>query len=87
MKSRFDIGFNGGVEASESIVTEGVGVAVLVDVVLVVSFANLVDSEENVDHVAAHLLFFLFFFFSLLFGWNCAGREIEGKYFVEEMEN
>ena len=58
MKSRFDFGFDGGVEVSEGIVAVGIEVALLFDVVLVVLLAYLVDAEQNVDH--AHFFFFFF---------------------------
>ena len=85
MKSRFDFGFDGGVEVSEGIVAVGIEVALLFDVVLVVLLAYLVDAEQNVDH--AH--FFSFFwspplFFDFLGGiekareWIVCG-EIEQK--------
>ena len=72
MKSRFDFGFDGGVEVSEGIVAVGIEVALLFDVILVVLLAYLVDAEQNVDH--AH---FFFFFWSppLFFGFSWRDRE------------
>ena len=58
MNSRFNVSFDAGVEASEDIVTGGIEVSMLVDVVLVEFLAYLIDSENNVDH--AHLSLRLF---------------------------
>lgn len=48
MESGFDLSFKGGVEASEGIVAGGVEFTLLVDVILVVLFADGVDAEEDV---------------------------------------
>lgn len=53
LKSKVNLGLEGGVEASEGIVGGCVVGTLLLDIVLVVLLANFVDTEENVDH--AHL--------------------------------
>lgn len=58
MKSRFNVSFDAGVEASKGIVTVGIEIALLVDIVLVEFLAYLINSENNVDH--AHLSLRLF---------------------------
>jgi len=48
-KNCFDVGINGGEEAREGIVAGSADLTVFVDVVLVVLFANLVDSEDDIN--------------------------------------
>jgi hypothetical protein len=57
MKSSVNLILDEGVEASVGIVAVGVELALLLDVVLVVLLANLVDAEENVYHTHIFLPF------------------------------
>lgn len=61
LKSRFEVGFDGGVEASEGVVAGDIEILLLFDVVFVVLLADRVDSSQDVDH--AHLLLLYVFHF------------------------
>lgn len=49
-ESFVDFGFNGSVEASEGVVAMSIEVTLFLDIILVVFLANVVESEENIDH-------------------------------------
>lgn len=75
MESGIDVVFDFSEEASEGVVAIGIELPLFLDVILLVSLAYLVDSEENVDH--AHS-FFLLLLIEDCFGGE-KGKERKGK--------
>ena len=61
LDSRFEVGLDGGVEASEGVVAGDIEILLLFDVVFVVLLADRIDSGQDVDH--AHLLLLFVFYF------------------------
>lgn len=57
LKSSLDVSLDDGVEASESVVAGDIEILLLLDVVLVVLFADRIDSGQDIDN--AHLLLLL----------------------------
>lgn len=59
IESLLNSGINGCVETSESIITIGVEFTLFINVVFVIFFAYVVDTEENVDDRHCCFGFFL----------------------------
>ena len=78
LNSRFEVGLDGGVEASEGVVAGDIEILLLFDVVFVVLLADRVDSGQDVDH--AHLLqLFVFYFLQFNLDRSRERKKEKGK--------